>query len=32
MTALRYVYAVCRPFRSALQVQLTGWPGRPRSS
>lgn len=29
MTALRYVYAVCRPFRSALQVQLTGVAGAP---
>ncbi|MGW4751791.1 GvpL/GvpF family gas vesicle protein [Streptomyces chartreusis] len=29
MTALRYVYAVCRPFRSALQAQLTGVAGAP---
>ena len=29
MTALRYVYAVCRPFRSALQSQLTGVAGAP---
>lgn len=29
MTALRYVYAVCHPFRSALQAQLTGVAGAP---
>ncbi|CCK26303.1 gas vesicle synthesis protein [Streptomyces davaonensis JCM 4913] len=29
MSALRYVYAVCRPFRSALQAQLTGVAGQP---
>ncbi|MFJ8629751.1 GvpL/GvpF family gas vesicle protein [Streptomyces sp. NPDC093568] len=29
MTALRYVYAVCRPFRSALQAQLSGVAGAP---
>ncbi|MET9735895.1 GvpL/GvpF family gas vesicle protein [Streptomyces sp. NPDC006458] len=29
MTGLRYVYAVCRPFRSALQTQLTGVAGVP---
>ncbi|MDC0766424.1 GvpL/GvpF family gas vesicle protein [Streptomyces sp. HD] len=29
MNALRYVYAVCRPFRSALQSQLTGVAGAP---
>ncbi|WAZ25156.1 GvpL/GvpF family gas vesicle protein [Streptomyces cinnabarinus] len=29
MAALRYVYAVCRPFRSALQAQLTGVAGQP---
>lgn len=29
MTGLRYVYAVCRPFRSALQSQLTGVAGAP---
>ncbi|MGC9539366.1 GvpL/GvpF family gas vesicle protein [Streptomyces sp. UG1] len=29
MTGLRYVYAVCRPFRSALQAQLTGVAGAP---
>ncbi|ELS57769.1 GvpL/GvpF family gas vesicle protein [Streptomyces viridochromogenes] len=29
MTGLRYVYAVCRPFRSALQAQLTGVAGVP---
>ncbi|MFE5921386.1 GvpL/GvpF family gas vesicle protein [Streptomyces sp. NPDC002285] len=29
MTALRYVYAVCRPFRSALQSQLAGVAGAP---
>ncbi|MFE0254032.1 GvpL/GvpF family gas vesicle protein [Streptomyces sp. NPDC059010] len=29
MSALRYVYAVCRPFRSALQAQLTGVAGAP---
>ncbi|GHG87285.1 GvpL/GvpF family gas vesicle protein [Streptomyces lanatus] len=29
MTTLRYVYAVCRPFRSALQAQLTGVAGVP---
>ncbi|WP_031475808.1 GvpL/GvpF family gas vesicle protein [Streptomyces bicolor] len=29
MTALRYVYAVCRPFRSALQAQLAGVAGAP---
>ncbi|KMS76824.1 gas vesicle protein [Streptomyces viridochromogenes] len=29
MTGLRYVYAVCRPFRSALQSQLTGVAGSP---
>ncbi|EGX55540.1 gas vesicle protein [Streptomyces zinciresistens K42] len=29
MTGLRYVYAVCRPFRSALQAQLTGVAGTP---
>ncbi|MFJ8535295.1 GvpL/GvpF family gas vesicle protein [Streptomyces sp. NPDC093591] len=29
MTGLRYVYAVCRPFRSALQAQLSGVAGAP---
>ncbi|MFF0199690.1 GvpL/GvpF family gas vesicle protein [Streptomyces sp. NPDC005017] len=29
MTALRYVYAVCHPFRAALQSQLTGVAGMP---
>ncbi|MGP4011272.1 GvpL/GvpF family gas vesicle protein [Streptomyces sp. 4N124] len=29
MTGLRYVYAVCRPFRSALQAQLKGVAGEP---
>lgn len=29
MTGLRYVYAVCRPFGSALQAQLTGVAGAP---
>lgn len=29
MPGLRYVYAVCRPFRSALQSQLTGVGGLP---
>jgi hypothetical protein len=29
MTGLRYVYAICRPFGSALQVQLTGVAGSP---
>jgi hypothetical protein len=29
MSGLRYVYAVCRPFRSALQSQLTGVAGAP---
>ncbi|MGC0328619.1 hypothetical protein RKD23_001609 [Streptomyces sp. SAI-170] len=29
MTGLRYVYAVCRPFASALQAQLTGVAGVP---
>lgn len=29
MTALRYVYAVCRPFGTPLQVQLTGVAGNP---
>ncbi|WP_155057410.1 GvpL/GvpF family gas vesicle protein [Streptomyces blattellae] len=29
MTGLRYVYAVCRPFRSALQTQLKGVAGEP---
>ncbi|MET9828083.1 GvpL/GvpF family gas vesicle protein [Streptomyces sp. NPDC006385] len=29
MTGLRYVYAVCHPFRSPLQVQLTGVAGAP---
>ncbi|MFJ9538413.1 GvpL/GvpF family gas vesicle protein [Streptomyces sp. NPDC101225] len=29
MTALRYVYAVCRPFDAALQAQLTGVAGDP---
>ncbi|MFI9759673.1 GvpL/GvpF family gas vesicle protein [Streptomyces sp. NPDC051963] len=29
MTGLRYVYAVCRPFRSALQAQLNGVAGEP---
>ncbi len=29
MTGLRYVYAICRPFRSALQRQLTGVAGSP---
>ncbi|MFD9007191.1 GvpL/GvpF family gas vesicle protein [Streptomyces sp. NPDC059582] len=29
MTGLRYVYAVCRPFRAALQAQLTGVGGVP---
>lgn len=29
MTGLRYVYAVCRPFGSALQRQLTGVAGSP---
>ncbi|MGW0758713.1 GvpL/GvpF family gas vesicle protein [Streptomyces sp. NPDC002814] len=29
MTGLRYVYAVCRPFRSALQAQLKGVGGEP---
>ncbi|NUT29998.1 MAG: GvpL/GvpF family gas vesicle protein [Streptomyces sp.] len=29
MSALRYVYAVCRPFRSALQAQLAGVAGAP---
>ncbi|MBD0841624.1 MULTISPECIES: GvpL/GvpF family gas vesicle protein [unclassified Streptomyces] len=29
MAGLRYVYAVCRPFRSALQSQLTGVAGQP---
>ncbi len=29
MPGLRYVYAVCRPFRSALQSQLTGVGGQP---
>jgi hypothetical protein len=29
MTGLRYVYAICRPFRSALQAQLTGVAGEP---
>lgn len=29
MTALRYVYAVCHPFRSPLQVQLPGVAGAP---
>jgi hypothetical protein len=29
MTGLRYVYAVCRPFRSALQSQLAGVAGAP---
>ncbi|MBC2903088.1 GvpL/GvpF family gas vesicle protein [Streptomyces cupreus] len=29
MSGLRYVYAVCRPFRSALQSQLTGVAGQP---
>ncbi|MEU3979224.1 GvpL/GvpF family gas vesicle protein [Streptomyces sp. NPDC026672] len=29
MTGLRYVYAVCRPFGSALQAQLTGVAGDP---
>lgn len=29
MTALRYVYAVCRPFRAALQAQLAGVAGAP---
>jgi hypothetical protein len=29
MTALRYVYAICRPFRSALQRQLSGVAGSP---
>lgn len=29
MTGLRYVYAVCRPFRAPLQVQLTGIGGAP---
>ncbi|WP_210584899.1 GvpL/GvpF family gas vesicle protein [Streptomyces sp. GESEQ-35] len=29
MTGLRYVYAVCRPFRSALQAQLSGVAGEP---
>jgi hypothetical protein len=29
MTGLRYVYAVCRPFASALQSQLTGVAGVP---
>ncbi|MEU6664969.1 GvpL/GvpF family gas vesicle protein [Streptomyces sp. NPDC046727] len=29
MTGLRYVYAVCRPFRTPLQAQLTGVGGAP---
>ncbi|GGS95666.1 GvpL/GvpF family gas vesicle protein [Streptomyces cinerochromogenes] len=29
MTRLRYVYAVCRPFRTPLQAQLTGVAGAP---
>ena len=29
MTGLRYVYAICRPFRSALQRQLSGVAGSP---
>ncbi|MGW1955998.1 GvpL/GvpF family gas vesicle protein [Streptomyces sp. NPDC001920] len=29
MTGLRYVYAVCHPFRSPLQVQLSGVAGAP---
>ncbi|SBT89948.1 Gas vesicle synthesis protein GvpL/GvpF [Streptomyces sp. DI166] len=29
MSGLRYVYAVCRPFRSALQTQLTGVAAQP---
>ncbi|MET9382825.1 GvpL/GvpF family gas vesicle protein [Streptomyces sp. NPDC002928] len=29
MTGLRYVYAVCRPFRAALQAELTGVAGAP---
>jgi hypothetical protein len=29
MSALRYVYAVCRPFEAALQAQLTGVAGSP---
>ncbi|MFG3008945.1 GvpL/GvpF family gas vesicle protein [Streptomyces cinerochromogenes] len=29
MTGLRYVYAVCRPFRTPLQAQLTGVTGAP---
>jgi hypothetical protein len=29
MTGLRYVYAVCRPFRAALQAEVTGVAGTP---